>query len=101
MSEAAFNLLVRPSSHSPSATGKGRGGGKSKGNGGGKSIGSNDNFVGAGGVIIPKCCATSRKTSTRTYAVDTGKKSTGRHWDQAEYEAERRKLNPDRDFKST
>jgi hypothetical protein len=92
MSEAALNLLVRPGSRSPSATGKGRGGGKGKGNGGGKGTGSNDTFVGVGGVIIPKCCASFRKTGTCTYAIDNpGKKCTGRHWDQAKYEAERKK----------
>ena len=100
-SEANFNLLERPGSRSPSATGKGRSGGKGKGNGGSKGTGNKDTFVGVGGVIIPKCCKSFRTTGKCTYAIDNpGKTCTGKHWDQAKYEAERKKLNPDREFKS-
>ena len=101
MSEANFKLLERPGPRSPSATGKGRGGGKGKDNGGSKGTGNKDTFVGVGGVIIPKCCKSFRTTGKCTYAIDNpGKTCTGKHWDQAKYEAERKKLNPDREFKS-
>ena len=92
--------MTRPASASrgPSRRpSKGGGKGRSSSETGGKPKfdPTKTEFVGKDGIKKPICCNAFRNSGNCDYEKRTGKKCRLRHWTEAQYQAEIKRLNPD------